>query len=208
MKTIALIAQKGGAGKTTLALNLAVVAEASGLSVVVVDLDPQASAKQWHDHRDSDSPVVISSHAARLDEVLAVAKDNGADLLIIDTAPHSESDALKAARAADLILIPSRPAILDLRAIGSTKELADLAKTPAVAVINAAPPQGRLTDEAREAIEAQGLDVAPATIVQRAAFVHAMTHSQAAQEYEPESKAAEEVQALYLFACKHVGLCA
>ena len=203
MQTIAIISQKGGTGKTTLALNMAVASEFSGQPTVIVDLDPQASAKAWHDSRTEDSPLVISAHASRLDEVLDVARENGAELIIIDTAPHSESDALKAARAADLILIPCRPALLDLRAIVSTKELVDLAKTPALTVINSAPPRGQLANEAVEAIRGYGLDIAPMIITQRAAFVHSITLGHSVLEYEPDGKAAQEVRELYRFACKH-----
>ena len=71
----------------------------------------------------------MSAQASRLTQVLDTARNSGADLAIIDTAPHSESTSLAAARAADLILIPCRPAILDLRAIGQTIELARLAGT-------------------------------------------------------------------------------
>ena len=99
MKTISIISQKGGAGKTTLALNLAAAAEALGHSTVVIDLDPQASAKGWHDHRNKETPVVISAHASRLADVLETARKHGAALCIIDTAPHSETTALAAAKA-------------------------------------------------------------------------------------------------------------
>src|ERR1039458_10336800 len=111
LKTLAIISQKGGAGKTTLALNLAVAAESIGVPTVVIDLDPQASAKTWHDIRvRKDAPFVVSAQAIRLDEVIEVSRANGAELVMIDTAPHSESAALGAARAADLVLIPCRPA--------------------------------------------------------------------------------------------------
>ncbi len=203
MQTLAIISQKGGTGKTTMALNLAIASEHAGQQTVIVDLDPQASAKAWNDSREAESPIVISAHASRLDEVLSVAKKNGAGLTIIDTAPHSERDALASARAADLILIPCRPAILDLRAISSTKELADIAKTPSVAVLNAVPPRGHLADEAAEAIKGYGLDVAPVTVAQRAAFVHSLTIGQTALEYEPNGKAAQEIKALYMYACQH-----
>jgi chromosome partitioning protein len=208
MQTIAIISQKGGTGKTTLALNLAVAAELSGLPAAIIDLDPQASAKEWAKSRTSATPVVISAHASQLEEVLAAARDNGAALTIIDTAPHSERDALAAARAADLILIPCRPAILDLRAMSSTKELADLARTPAAAVINAAPPRGHLADEAADAIRGYGLTVAPVTIAQRAPFVHSLTVGKTVLEFEPGSKAAEEINELLKFACQHANMTA
>lgn len=206
MHTIAVISQKGGTGKTTLALNLAVAADASGLTAAIIDLDPQASAKEWSKSRESESPVVISAHASQLDEVLNAARENGAAISIVDTAPHSERDALAAARAADLILIPCRPAILDLRAMASTKELAELARTPALAVINAAPPRGHLADEAAQAIRGYGIEVAPTTIAHRAAFVHSLTVGQTVVEYEPGGKAAEEIVALYERACQHANM--
>jgi chromosome partitioning protein len=98
MKTISVISQKGGAGKTTLALNLAGAAEQLGHHAVVIDIDPQASAKGWHDHRQKETPVVISAQASRINDVLETARQHGADLCIIDTAPHSETGALAAAR--------------------------------------------------------------------------------------------------------------
>ncbi len=185
---------------------MAVASELAGQPAVIVDLDPQASAKAWHDSRDQASPVVISAHASRLDEVLGIAKDNEAGLVIIDTAPHSERDALTAARAADLILIPCRPSVIDLRAIVSTQELAEIAKTPAFAVLNAVPPRGHLANEAAAAIKGYGLDVAPVNLAQRAAFVHSLTVGKSVIEYEPDSKAAQEVNALFMFACKQANM--
>lgn len=203
MQTISILSQKGGTGKTTLALNLAVAAGAGGIASVIIDLDPQASAKEWSKSREREEPVVISAHASQLEDVVAAAQENGAALCIIDTAPHSERDALAAARAADLILIPCRPTVLDLRAVTSTKELADLARVPALAVINAAPPRGHLADEAMEAIKSYGLEVAPLIVTQRAAFVHSLTLGKTVLEYEPGSKAADEVRELFLLACQH-----
>jgi chromosome partitioning protein len=206
MNTISIISQKGGAGKTTLTLNLAGSAEELGWRTVVIDLDPQASAKGWHDHRKQETPVVISAQASRLDDVLTTAREHGADLCVIDTAPHSETTALAAARAADLILIPCRPAILDLRAISSSVDLVQIAKRPALIVLNAAPPRGGLAAQAEEAIRAYGIPVAEARISQRAAFVHSLTAGQTVTEYEPHGAAASEIRALCLLTCKHAGM--
>src|SRR4051812_35511095 len=106
MKTLAILSQKGGAGKTTLAVHLAVAAERSGRPAVLVDLDPQASATGWKDSRASETPVVVSAQSARLSQILASAASGGAAIAILDTAPHSEGTALTAARSADYILIP------------------------------------------------------------------------------------------------------
>ncbi|MEM7591763.1 MAG: ParA family partition ATPase [Cyanobacteria bacterium P01_A01_bin.83] len=204
MKTIAIVSRKGGAGKTTLALHLAVAAQIKKKEVAVIDLDPQASATGWGDSRESETPVVVSAQAARLPKILETALKEGADLTIIDTAPHSETAALAAIRAADLILIPCRPAILDLRAIGDTIDLVNIAKKTATVILNAVPPRGSLADEAVEAIAEYGLDVAPVSLGNRAAFIHALTAGQTAQEYEPTGKAASEIQQLYKWICKQL----
>jgi chromosome partitioning protein len=206
MKTIAIISQKGGAGKTTLALHLAVAAERAGQTAVIIDLDPQASATSWKDSRPGETPAVVSAQSARLQAVLDAAEKGGAAFCIIDTAPHSESAALAAARAADLILIPCRPAILDLRAISNTIDLAKIAGKPVAVVLNSVPPRGSLAEEAAAAVAGYGVDVAPVQIGQRAAFMHALTVGQTAQEYEPAGKGADEVQQLYMWTCKQVGM--
>ncbi len=153
MKTIAIVSRKGGAGKTTLAVHLAVAASIKGKQTAIIDRDPQASAAGWGDSRASDTPAVVSAQAARLPKVLETAIIAGADLAIIDTAPHSETAALAAIRAADLILIPCRLAILDLRAISDTIDLVNLTKKTATVVLNAVPSRGALADEAIEAIK-------------------------------------------------------
>lgn len=206
MKTIAIISQKGGAGKTTMAINLAVAAEQDKKSAAVIDLDPQASATGWGDHRDAEQPAVVSAQAARLPQVLDAAREAGAKLAIIDTAPHSESAALAAARAADLILIPCRPAILDLRAIHSTIDLVKLAGKKAAVILNSVPPRGSLGDGAVEAIGVYGVDVCPFRMGSRAVFVHSLTDGLSALEYEPDGKGADEIRQLYKWACRQVGL--
>lgn len=196
MKIVAILSQKGGAGKTTLALHIAAAAEAARIPTVVIDLDPQASAAGWKDTRTEETPVVVSLTHTRLAQGLQAAKEGGAKLVVIDTAPHSETAAMAATRAADLVLIPCRAGILDLRAIGTTAELVRLAQKPAFVVLNAMPPRAtQLLADAKEAVSMHGLEVAPVVFQQRAAFAHALTAGQTAPEYEPDGKAAEEVAA-------------
>jgi chromosome partitioning protein len=205
-EVISILSQKGGAGKTTIVLHLAVAAERDGQSVAVIDLDPQASATNWGDSRAADTPAIVSAQAARLPQVLEAAREAGATFVLIDTAPHSESAALAAARAADLILIPCRPAILDLRAIGTTIDLAKLAGKPAAVVLNTIPPRGSLGEDAKQAVTGYGIEIAPVQLGQRAAYQHALTAGLTAQEYEPDGKAAEEITQLYKWTRTRVGM--
>lgn len=197
MKTIAVVAQKGGAGKTTLAIHLAVAAERDEKTAAVIDLDPQASAATWSDVRAGDTPVVVSAQPNRLSIVLQEAERGGAEFAIIDTSPNSESGSLAAARAADLVLIPCRPHLFDLQAISTTIELARIANKPFAVVLNAVPAQGRLGQETAAILEKLGVNTAPIQLGHRAAYYHCLTRGQVAPEYDPLGKAAEEIFALY-----------
>lgn len=202
MRTIAIISQKGGAGKTTTAINLAVAAEQAKRATVIIDLDPQASASAWGDSRAQSTPIIASIQPARLTATLETARTHRAKFAVIDTAPHAESPALAAARAADLVLIPCRPSVLDLRAISASADLAQLAGTRAIAVLCAVPARGPLAVEAKVAIEAHGLTVAPMQVGHRAAYVHAMTAGEGVLEHAPKSKASTEIQKLFRWAWK------
>jgi chromosome partitioning protein len=196
MKTVSVISQKGGAGKTTLAVHLATAAQRAGLTTAVVDLDPQATARRWGDKR-SAAPEVVSDHAVRLPALLDAARANGADMVFVDTAPNADQAALGAARAADLVLIPCRPSAFDLEAIEATLTLAELAKKPAAVILNAAAPRSGLTGEARAALTAKGARVVPVVVHQRAAFVSSVIDGRTAMELEPGGKAAAEIVELW-----------
>ena len=205
MKTFSILSQKGGAGKTTLAINLAGAAGAAGKQVVIIDLDPQASAKAWHDRRGKESPVVISAQATVLPEVLKTAAEHGADFAIIDTAPHSETAALAAGKAADLILIPCRASYIDLKAIETTIDLVRIARKPALFVLSCIRPGDKaLPDSAETHLSQYPIPVSPQRITQRAAFVHALTAGQAVTEFEPKGAASREIRALFSVVCNYV----
>jgi chromosome partitioning protein len=197
MKTVAVVAQKGGAGKTTLTLHLAVAAERDEKTAAVIDLDPQGSAATWSDVRAGETPAVVSAQPNRLTIVLKEAERCGAEFAIIDTSPNSESASLAAARASDLILIPCRPHLFDLQAISTTIELARIANKPFAIVLNAVPAQGRLGQETAAVLQRLSVTTAPIQLGHRAAYYHCLTRGQVAAEYDPLGKAAEEVFALY-----------
>jgi chromosome partitioning protein len=202
MKTIAIISQKGGAGKTTIGIHLAVAAVQRGMNTALFDLDPQASASSWSDKRNAPSPAVVSAQAARLPSLLEQAAAQSADLVIIDSAPNADAASLAAARAADLILIPCRPAAFDLNAIGTTLNLAAVAGKPAYVVLNAVPPHGRVGEEARQALEDGGVQVAWPVLHHLVAFAHAVNDGRTAQELDPKSKAALEIDTLFAWVKK------
>ena len=206
MKTLAIVSRKGGAGKTTLALHLAVAAEASGFSVAVFDLDPQASAAIWGDRRSEITPTVIGAQAPRLAALLDQARAQNADLVILDTAPHADSIASDAAAHADAVLIPCRPSTLDLDAIGASVRLASAAGKPAYVIANAAPPQGVETAQMQAAIKKAGVPVCPVVLHQRKAFASYIQEGRTAQEAEPKGRAAEEIRDLAKWVFKEIGL--
>ncbi len=197
MKVLSIVSQKGGVGKSLLSVNLAIVAQAGREKVMIVDLDPQASSANWSDLREEDSLNVQSTQHSRLAKVLESAKKAGTTLVIIDTAPHSETAALAAIRAADFVLIPTRPSFFDLRSIETTIDLVSIAKKKAAVVLNAVPPLGSLGNEAEVSLKELGAEVAPVQIHQRIAFVHSQNSGKAALEYDPEGKATQEIKDLY-----------
>ena len=203
MDVIAIVAQKGGTGKTTLAVSLAVAGERARRTVAIVDLDPQASASNWGDRREVDSPVVVSAQPARLGHILGAAKEQGADLLLIDTPPRAEQAAMAAVRAAELILIPCRPSIYDLETVATTVELVRFAgDKPVAVVLNGVPARGPKREQAIEILKSMDLPVCPAAFGYRVAFDHASALGLNAQEYEPRGKAAGEVKLVYKFMSK------
>ena len=201
MLTVAILSQKGGSGKTTLTANLAVAGHLKKESCAIIDIDPQSSSTAWGDSR-SGEPIVISAQPARLQNVLETCRRHHADIVFIDTAPHAENASLMAARAADIVLIPCRPSVLDLRAINASANIAQLAGKPAWVVLNQVPSRGNLAEEAAEALKATSIEIAPVQMGNRIGYIHAFTAGQGVLEYEPRSKASDEIRRLFKFITK------
>src|SRR3569833_3898115 len=203
MDVIAIIAQKGGVGKTTVALSLAVAAQRAGRTAAQIALDPQATACNWGDRRNDEAPVIVSAQPARLPQILKSAQETGAQFVVIDTPPRAEQAAMAAAKAAHLILIPCRPAVFDLDTVSTTLELIHHAGSQRVAaILNGVPPRGTKGDQAADVIKGLGIAVCPAVFGHRAAYSDAGALGMSAQEYDPNGKAAEEIEQVYKFVCK------
>lgn len=210
MKVLGLLSRKGGVGKTTLALHLAVLAQQAGRRVLLVDLDPQGSAAAWWQAREADTPQLEVTEPGKLEALLATARVAGVDLVVVDTRPSVEADAVQVATLSDYLLVPTRPAIMDLRAILGTLDIVKGGRHRASIVLNACPAsragggEAAATSDARKALKAFGVPVAPVSIVQRTAMSHALLGGQAVSETDPTSKASKEVRALWRYVEKEL----
>jgi chromosome partitioning protein len=201
----AIIMEKGGVGKTTVALNLAVAALQNGRNAAIIDIDPQATASNWTDRRTDQKPWVVPTLTARLGPAIEHAKSQGIDFIVIDTPPHSGSDAAEAGRRADVVLVPVEPHLFTLETLPKLGDLLKLAgNPPALFVINKAATQGTEASNAADYIKAQGFSVCPAVLHLRAVHRHATNVGKIANEYDPDSKAAREVLQLYNYTVQFV----
>lgn len=197
MHTIALVCQKGGAGKTTMAIHLAVEGQRRGLKTLLIDIDPQASAAKIMDRRGEEPPEVATEAASRLDKAIKAAEEHGYDLVIVDTAPQADRAAAQAARIANLVVAPLQPSIVDLDAVDATIDVCKLAGVAILFVLNRVPTQGREIAGTENAIRKRGMKVAPVSWGERKAFKYPFMRGLVAQEVEPTSRAAAEVAELF-----------
>ena len=205
MTIIAIVSQKGGSGKTTLSVNLAAAAEASGAIALIIDTDPQATASQWGAWRSERAPEVIDSAPPRIQAKVGAAKEQGATFIVIDTPPHADRAASRAVEAADLVLIPCRPSAFDLAAIRTTISLVRLFDKPAFVVFTAGPPQApRIYEEAADLVRSFGVEPCPRILPDRAVYRHASAAGASVIEFEPVGKAVAEITALHMWIAAQV----
>jgi chromosome partitioning protein len=204
MKIIVFLSQKGGSGKTTLVVHTAVAAQEAGMRVLIVDTDPQHSATVWSGARQANEPMVATVAGSELDRVLAAAKAEGIELVIVVTAPHAAPEAARIARAADMVLIPCRPTAFDLAAAESAAMIVKAAKVPGAFVLSACPVRAPEIEETRKALAGYGIPVAPIAITERRAFSRAIATGRSVTEFESDGRAADEIRALWDWIRKHV----
>lgn len=200
MKTLAVAVQKGGAGKSTLAVHLAVEAAHRGLKVILLDLDPQGTLITWGERRGDRQPDidVEAVHSANLPAVLKRSEREGYDLVVMDTAPTADRTTLTVVKAADLVLMPLQPAQFDLDAIEASIDMVNTCRVPYVVCINAAPARDNssVVAGAMAVLAEFRAEVAP-VVSSRVDFRHCLPGGLTAGEYKPGSKAAAEIAALY-----------
>jgi len=198
VKTLSVLSCKGGTGKTTLALHLAVAAQRVGRTVLVADLDRQRSAIDWKRERDEARPCVEEAKPGSLFTIQQAATRLGSDLMIIDTASSREEDSAYAIRCADLCLIVLRPNFLDLKAVVASAQAVLNQRKQGIFVVNQATTGVAAMGEIMAALRPYGFPVAP-VIRQRNAYSQGFGGGRTAQEIEPEGPAAGEMAALWSY---------
>jgi chromosome partitioning protein len=206
MRTLAVLSQKGGTGKTTLAVHLAVAAWAEQRRVLVADLDPQRSASEWRRARTGPGPGLVESKPGALFVAQQASERAGVDMMVLDTRPAADGDTAEAIRCADLCLIVLRPSFFDLKAAGRMADMTRVMGKTALAVLNQAPArrgdkEGPAVQEAIEGLRALALPMAPVSLRARSIYQSAVADGLTAQEALPGGAAIREIELLW----RHVG---
>ncbi len=201
MQTVAVVARKGGSGKTTIAVHLALAGHLRAIRTLLADADPQRSASEALRGRSLPGPKVVETNGPKLFALQDMARRAGHDLLIVDTPCGPEQDVAAAIAIADLTLIVVRPTFLDIAAAVRSIDTARRLGRPVQIVINQAyvTRAGRepaSVTKAFEALRFTGLPVCPEVIRSRAIMQTALTAGRSVEEYGP-SRAEQDMAALW-----------
>ena len=196
MKAITFVTQKGGSGKSTLCINLAVAAQEAGRSVCILEMDRQATVSDWAEHRTSESPEVAQVDATQLDEVMRNLRGSAYDYVFIDTPGVDSPGTLSAIRAADLCIIPCCPTPADLRAFKPTLAAVYRLEKRFAFVLNQTPPRSYRIRDAADGLAVLGI-LPDVNIVARNDHQDAIGMGQGVTEFNPTGQAAGEIRRLW-----------
>lgn len=196
MKAITFVTQKGGSGKSTLCISLAVAAQEAGQSVCILEMDRQATVTDWAEHRRADTPEVAQIDATQLDDIMSRLRASDFDFVFIDTPGVDSPGSLAAIRAADLCVIPCRPTPADLRAFKPTLAAIYRLEKKFAFVLNQTPPRSYRVRDAADGLAVLGI-LPDVNIVMRNDHQDALGMGQGVTEYNPTGQAAGEVRQLW-----------
>lgn len=203
MRTVSVIALKGGSGKTTVSTHLALAAHLRGLDTLVVDIDPQHSSYDVLTARDQPGPTCVKSTGVKAVANQFAAKGLGKDLLIIDTPAGALEEVGEAMVLADYAVLVVRPTMLDLAGLVRTLGLARKLGKPYTVVVNQAPVaregvETPLVKRMLRALDYMQAPLAPVMLRHRAVYQTALETGRSAEEMG-DPQAAEEIAALWAF---------
>jgi chromosome partitioning protein len=198
MHVIAVVAQKGGVGKTTVSQCLAVEALRQGMAAAIIDTDPQKSATEWGSQREQgqiDVPTVLPLGSRPLRQVVGDLQKRGAIFIVIDTPPHSApaiNAALEVSTAAAMV---TRPNPMDIRALEATWDIVRRMTKPATTIFTQTPPGNRAKalGLAQDRLKELHIPACPTPLSYTLSFPYAQAEALAVQEREPTSKARAEI---------------
>ncbi|HEX3366669.1 ParA family protein [Phenylobacterium sp.] len=210
MKTLAVMSRKGGAGKTTVAVNLALAARAAGVKAVLADADPLRSACEVLRERDEAAGLFFETSASKLFTLTEACRRAGADLLIIDTPAAPDADVAEAVKVADLCLAVSRPTYLDLAAAVRSVAIIQRLGREGMIVLNQCPaPRNGVEPpsvvKAFEALRFAGLPVTPAVLRSRLIYQTAFSQMRSVLEIDQRGSASAEVRELFAQVWRAIG---
>jgi chromosome partitioning protein len=194
---VAVAQRKGGAGKSTIAANLAVALAEFGARTALLDTDPQGTLARWHVLRPASAlPLLFESPSGwRVPQAVDRLREMAA-FIILDTPPHADTDSRIAMRAADLVLIPLQPSVPDLWAMEGTLEVAASERRTVALMLNRVPAQGRAAQDVAAVLTARKLPILPAPFGNRTAFAASFAEGLGVVEAAPRTQAAAEARAL------------
>jgi chromosome partitioning protein len=209
VKTLAVMSRKGGAGKTTVAVNLTLAARAMGVKAVLADADPLRSACEVLREREEAASLLFETSASKLFALTEACRRAGAELLIIDTPAAPEADVAEAVKVADLCLAVARPTYLDLVAAVRSVAIIQRLGREGVIVLNqcAAARHGVEPPAVVKAIEAlrfAGLPVSPVALRSRVIYQTAFAQMRSVLEIDAEGAASAEVRALFVHVWRQI----
>lgn len=211
MKTIVVTSRKGGVGKTTVSVNIALAAFAAGSRVLLADIDPQRSTTDALKARTRPGPSLVETSAGKLFQLHMAAGREGVDLLVIDTPSTPEAEVALAMNLADLCVLVSRPNFLDVASVVRSADAVRRLGRTGVVVLNQAPPSRKGVEppavlRAIEALRFGGLPLATVGLRARAAYQAAIAHGASVAEWAPDSTAAREIAGLWRDLERRLGL--
>lgn len=195
-KVVVLAASKGGVGKTTMTISLAVRAAENGERVAVLDQDLQKSLAAWHERRRGDEVVTLLEGDSTAEVVGLLAGQQRYDWLLVDTPPAQMVRLDDAIMQADLVLIPVKASFLDLHAMQPVVDICEEFHKPFLFVLSQIDPRRKLVEPARKGLTVLG-PVADTAIADRVAYIAAMARGLGPSEVDKDGKVAEEIDALW-----------